>query len=135
MYMFGPDPNLDPREYLVAVTVFYNDLGSKNYSSTFFNGTVELVEPSSNVDTRTFFVYCLLSAAGILVVYVANKAFLSFKKNAGRKSSRVERGTSDSQEAVNNDWIPAHVKQVDQKQKESFRKRQNQKGSDSNLSS
>lgn len=55
LYRFFPDPNLEPREYILALTVDYIDADKEEYRSVYFNGTIEMVESQGSADTRTFF--------------------------------------------------------------------------------
>lgn len=51
-YSFQLHPELDPVDYQLAVTVFY-DSESESFSNTFFNQTVELYLPTSEYDFET----------------------------------------------------------------------------------
>ncbi len=63
-YKFLPDPRLEPRDFVVALTAFYVDSQGKWYSSTFFNQTVNIVEVKKLVDWELLFLIVLF-AAGI----------------------------------------------------------------------
>lgn len=72
--MFRPDPNLSPRDFVVALTLFYEDEQGAMLSSTFFNGTVEIVEQKKMIDTEMLFLYLILLgiASGIGARLVAS---------------------------------------------------------------
>lgn len=53
-YSFLPDPLLEPRDFGLVCSVFYKDAQGTNYTSVFFNSTVDLVEPAGGVDTQTY---------------------------------------------------------------------------------
>lgn len=63
-YKFLPDPRLEPRDFIVALTAFYVDSQGKWYSSTFFNETINIVEVKKIVDWELLFLI-LLFAIGI----------------------------------------------------------------------
>lgn len=49
-YKFMPDARLEPRDFVVALTVFYQDTKGQYYSNTFFNQTVEIIEIKKMID-------------------------------------------------------------------------------------
>jgi len=52
-YLFTPSELLEPREFGLTVAVaFYDDAG-RNYTTSFFNRTVEFIEPRSSFDMQT----------------------------------------------------------------------------------
>ena len=51
MYVFGVYNFIDPQEYQMALTIFY-ETDSDYYATTFFNETVEVVDHSSVWDIR-----------------------------------------------------------------------------------
>lgn len=61
-YIFRPDPILSPREFTVAVHLFYEDPEGNFYSNTVFNSTVDIVEMPKLVDTEMVFMYLTLAA-------------------------------------------------------------------------
>jgi len=70
-YSFQLHPELDPVDYQLAITVFY-DSESESFSNTFFNQTVELYLPTSeyDMDTISAVLYSLLSTAFVVAVTV-----------------------------------------------------------------
>jgi translocon-associated protein subunit alpha len=93
-YNFVPHASLDPIDFQVAITIFYED-EDEGFTSTFYNETVTLVEASSDFDMQTFFTYFLAFAVTGLVL-----GFLYTMQNKG-SSGRKEFGT----QGVNSDWI------------------------------
>lgn len=59
-----PDPRLEPRDFVVALTVFYQDIKGQFYSTTFFNQTIEIVEKKKLIDTELLGMWAIL--AGIV---------------------------------------------------------------------
>jgi hypothetical protein len=53
-YMFRPDAMLEPRDFGLLVNVYYKDGSGKNYTSTAFNGTVDLLEPVVGWDAQRY---------------------------------------------------------------------------------
>lgn len=66
-YKFMPDPRLEPRDFVVALTVFYHDGKGQYYSNTFFNQTIEIVEVKKIFDYELVSMFVILAgiAAGI----------------------------------------------------------------------
>lgn len=64
-YTFYPSNQLSPREFIFAFSVFYRT--SSYYTNTFFNATVDVVEPTSFVDGQLLFLV-LLAVVGVLVI-------------------------------------------------------------------
>lgn len=62
-YKFLPDGRLEPRDFVVALTMFYSDSSNKWYSTTFFNQTIEIVEVKKLIDWELLFMFALFGAA------------------------------------------------------------------------
>lgn len=64
-YFWRPDPMLDPMEIGYIATVYYTSTyGDGNYSTTFFNGTIKIVEPKEDIFAgESFFLYSLILGA------------------------------------------------------------------------
>jgi hypothetical protein len=62
-----PDPRLEPRDFVVALTVFYQDKNGQFYSNTFFNQTVEIIDDKKLVDWDLISMFIILAglAAGL----------------------------------------------------------------------
>ncbi len=63
-YTFYPSNQLTPREFIFAFSVFYKT--NTYFSNTFFNGTVDVVEPQAWIDSQLLFLV-LLAVVGVLV--------------------------------------------------------------------
>lgn len=61
-YRFAAPINMPARQFRLAMTVFYETQGpnSLKYASTFFNSTVEVMEPERLVDTEALGLYLTL---------------------------------------------------------------------------
>lgn len=49
-YYFTPHPMLDVGEYGLYARLYYMDVSKVNYTVTFFNRTIEIIEPESTLD-------------------------------------------------------------------------------------
>jgi hypothetical protein len=69
-YQFQLHPNLEPSEYVVAHTVFYENERRQPYSSTFFNETVELYFDSNDfgLDSMLQLIGGVIFTIGTIVV-------------------------------------------------------------------
>lgn len=108
-YKFLPDPRLEPRDFVVALTVFYVDGSGKWYTSTFFNQTVNIVEVKKLVDWELLFLIVLFATGIAGVVYAAYAYVVSL---GWLKSQKKRRTTSRSKEPVapmsaedQQDWV------------------------------
>lgn len=101
-YMFRPDPLLSPREFTIALTLFYEDLKGAIYSSTFFNSTVDIKDQNRLVDTDLVFLYLTIAAligfAGFLAYQQLGTMGL-FKKS--KKTTKASTSVADDQD----EWI------------------------------
>lgn len=53
LYVFGIYNHIEPQEYQMALTIFY-ETDSDYYASTFYNETVEVVDKTSVWDIRMY---------------------------------------------------------------------------------
>jgi len=98
-YRFYPDPNLEPRDYVLTILVDYVDADKEEYRSVVFNSTVEVVESQSALDSRTFFGrFLMLSFAG-LCAFAGNMLFNRFGKKKGRAAEAKKTGGGE------NEWL------------------------------
>jgi len=98
-YFFYPDELLEPKEYVFIATALYTDEDNVNYTTTFYNGTIEMIEDSIPLDFQTFFTYFLVLGILGLVGYVLYNTVGSGKKGFNLKaaiSSPIETGTVSS---------------------------------------
>jgi len=103
LYMFLPDPLLEPRDFGLTLNVFYHDDEGGNFTSTFFNSTILLKESTESIDAQTLFTYVGLVGVAGLVGFIVYKAVRSFGKKSHRR--RVETGTSTKNVEVDNEWL------------------------------
>jgi hypothetical protein len=73
-YSFTAHPELEPTDYQLAITVFY-DSESETFSSTFFNETIELYYAEVDMDMETV-TSLLLASLAIVVVFIGTYVVL-----------------------------------------------------------
>jgi len=99
-YTFKPDPSLEPLEFHLSGWILYNDSDNNMYRSTFTNGTIELVEATTDFDIRGVFTWFLAVAALGLIVYVGFNVFATpeqKKSISKRAGAAVDRATPKKQ--------------------------------------
>jgi hypothetical protein len=66
-YKFFPDPRLEPRDFVVALSAVYTDNKGKFHSLTFFNETINIVEVKQLIDWELIFLVLIFATgfAGI----------------------------------------------------------------------
>jgi len=72
-YRFRPIDTLDPVEYHIALTVFYEN-DEELFSHTFFNDTVTFYEPTSMFDSGNIMKLLLGAAVACSVFFIGSKA-------------------------------------------------------------
>eukprot|EP01039_Chlorochromonas_danica_P014471 gene14471-16901_t len=90
-YTFQLHPELDPVDYQLAVTVFY-DSESESFSNTFFNQTVELYLPTSEYDFDTIAsVLFSLASTGLVILLAVFACFpeTKFSQDMTRKLKKL----------------------------------------------
>jgi translocon-associated protein subunit alpha len=104
-YTFRPDPNMPPREFQVALTVFYQS-AKEGFSSTFFNSTIDITEPKKWFDSQLIqmcvTIAVMLCGAGFLLYrFVKNLGFVKKVSKKGRKPEAAAKGSEPDQ----NEWL------------------------------
>eukprot|EP00696_Hemimastix_kukwesjijk_P007473 gnl/Hemi2/19454_TR6464_c0_g1_i1.p1 gnl/Hemi2/19454_TR6464_c0_g1~~gnl/Hemi2/19454_TR6464_c0_g1_i1.p1 ORF type:complete len:242 (-),score=120.12 gnl/Hemi2/19454_TR6464_c0_g1_i1:361-1086(-) len=110
VYYFKPDAMLDPREYVVAITVLYEDEAGNKFSNTVFNDTIEIYEPESAFDARAVFTYTAVLGSLGVVALLGYKVLQNIQKKQ-RRSRVVETGTTKKGQSANDnsDWLEGIV--------------------------
>lgn len=100
-YPVRPDPQLEPRDFQIAATVWYEDPDTRDvYASTFFNSTVELLEAESTFDTS------LLFGTVTALAVIGGLGFIVFRFLSSRKGSkRAPKLETGSKDVVEHDFI------------------------------
>jgi len=100
-YRFFPDPNLEPREYVLSLSVDYIDADKEEFQTVYFNQTVEIVESQSSQNSRTFFGRCLMLA----LLAAAGTGAQTFSKRFGGKKSKASAPTASKSSGSTNEWL------------------------------
>eukprot|EP00898_Chlorokybus_atmophyticus_P003365 jgi/Chlat1/4029/Chrsp26S03991 len=112
-YNFAVDANLQPRVFPLQATLFYTGEDGTPYTSTFFNNTIEVIEPEGLFDTQTFFLYVMAAGVGALIASYLWGWAQKFRSLGGRKhrtkpatsQKTVETGTGSRSEDLDNEWL------------------------------
>jgi len=99
-YKFTPDKNLEPIDIWLSASVDYNATEDHFYRTTFLNGTVELIEKSSDVNLQRFFTVVLLLTVVGLVSYVA----FGMKDSPAKAKSRSDSSEPGTRATTNDEW-------------------------------
>jgi len=100
-YRFFPDPNLEPREYVLSLTVDYIDADKEEFQTVYFNQTIEIVESQSSQNSRTFFGRCLMLA----LLAAAGVGAQTFSKRFGGKKSKASAPSASKNSGSANEWL------------------------------
>jgi len=114
-YTFLPDPLLEPRDFGLVCSVHYRDSQGNNFTSVFFNSTVDMIEHSGGVDTQTFFVGIFALAFFGLIGFVIYRYLSSWSKRQGYTGG----GSSDegTTQSLDNDWLQGTSAEVKRRKK------------------
>jgi len=104
-YSFFPHESYGGRPFGLTVLMFFKDSDGNQYGAGVFNETVTLKELDENFDGETFFLYVLLVAVALLVVFGLNYVVSNkFKRSAPKP--KTEFGTQNDKNDVDYDWLP-----------------------------
>lgn len=108
-YAFHPHESYGGRPFGLTVLMLYKDSDGNQYGAGVFNETVTFKEVDESFDGETFFLYVLLAAIGLLVIFGLNYAFSSHGIKFGKsfkRSNAPEVGTQNDKNDVDYDWLP-----------------------------
>jgi len=104
LYVFRPDPLIEPRDFGLTMTVFYSDSTGQNFTSVFFNSTVSLVEPDESFDTQTLFTYVgVIAVVGLIGFLILKATGVLDKKGGKRRRNTGDTGSMSAGDA--NEWL------------------------------
>lgn len=104
-YSFFPHESYGGRPFGLTVLMFFKDSDGNQFGAGVFNETVTLKELDESFDGETFFLYVLLVAIALLVVFGINY-FVSSKLKRSLSKPRTETGTQNGKNDVDYDWLP-----------------------------
>eukprot|EP00879_Flechtneria_rotunda_P001297 GHRR01001446.1.p1 GENE.GHRR01001446.1~~GHRR01001446.1.p1 ORF type:complete len:247 (+),score=60.42 GHRR01001446.1:128-868(+) len=116
-YKFRIAPQVPTRDFSVAIHLIYEDIDSKGfYSSTVFNGTVEIVEKPKLIDTEGLFMYAMILGTFGLIGYWA---FANASDRLGMKKTVKKARAGNTKVAVFNEdeWIKGTPYDVEKRRK------------------
>jgi len=102
-YRFWPDQMLEPRDFGFLAHVYYADEDGVNYTTTFFNSTIILVEAESTFNLELFFVYVGIFGVIGLGCFLGYKAYSSFA-GPSRRRRKIDSGTVRDTK-LDNEWL------------------------------
>eukprot|EP01087_Luapelamoeba_hula_P005548 TRINITY_DN15606_c0_g1_i1.p1 TRINITY_DN15606_c0_g1~~TRINITY_DN15606_c0_g1_i1.p1 ORF type:complete len:278 (-),score=58.06 TRINITY_DN15606_c0_g1_i1:12-845(-) len=100
-YYFMPDALLEPRDFGLVASVHYRDSEGLNYTTVFFNSTVDITEPVGGVDGQLFFAYVAIFVAVCGAGFFAYRWLITRSKK--KASAQREYGTKAQQ--LDDDWL------------------------------
>jgi len=104
-YIFFPDRGLEPVDYWLSGWIDYNSSEGREYRSTWFNGTVTLVEKSQEFDFRKFLGYLFLIFLAVALGYfIFNYHTLTGGKKKKERKPFSERVPVTPKETTDSDW-------------------------------
>jgi len=104
-YAFHPHESYGGRPFGLTVMMFYKDADGNQFGAGVFNETVTFQELDESFDGETFFLYVLLAAVALLVIFGLNYAFThKFKRSVAKSTPEV--GTQGDKNNVDYDWLP-----------------------------
>jgi len=105
-YRFRPDPLLEPRDFVLILSVFYQDESLTNYTNIFFNSTVSITEPDITFDFQKMFLYVgFLAVVGLIGFLVYRNWVEKQEKSKTKKRDFVKQQEVVFTEADKNDWL------------------------------
>ncbi|XP_057291341.1 translocon-associated protein subunit alpha-like [Hydractinia symbiolongicarpus] len=107
-YAFHPHESYGGRPFGLTILMFYKDSDGNQYGTGLFNETVTFKEIDESFDGETFFLYVLLAAVALLVIFGLNYAFgnSKLKRSFTTKQEAPEIGTQNDKNNVDYDWLP-----------------------------
>jgi len=107
LYAFHPHESYGGRPFGLTVMMMYKDADGNQYGSGVFNETITFKELEETFDGETFFLYVLLAATALLIIFGLNYALNHSKLRKVMPSKpATEVGTQNSRNNVDYDWLP-----------------------------
>jgi len=102
-YTFIPDKSLEPLDFWFSAHVIYNDtVEQEMYFTTFFNGTIELIEKPTEYNFRRIFtIFLFIAIAGIVAQFLFQRSSLSKpSKNTSQSGPAEWKATKHKQDST-----------------------------------
>ncbi|CAL5222239.1 g4573 [Coccomyxa viridis] len=105
-FWFQPDATFPAREFQVALSMFYTAETGRQHATTFFNRTIDVVEPHAWVDFQAIFLVVLILAGIGGLGYLAYLGLVQSGWVKPRKAGRMTRKVETKKKEVNSDeWL------------------------------
>jgi len=108
-YKFRPDSLLEPRDFVLILSVFYQDEALTNYTNAFFNSTISITEPDITFDFQKLFLYvgfaAVLGLIGFLVYRNWQEKAAQNKPKLTKEEYNAKRTERVFTEADKNEWL------------------------------
>lgn len=105
-YAFHPHESYGGRPFGLTVMMYYKDEDGNQFGAGVFNETITFQEVDESFDGETFFLYVLLAAVALLVIFGLNYAFTHSKFKRSVTKFAPEVGTQGDKNNVDYDWLP-----------------------------
>lgn len=105
-YAFHPHESYGGRPFGLTVLLMYKDSDGNQFGAGVFNETITFKEVDDTFDGETFFLYVLLAAVALLLVFGLNYAFTKSGFKRSLPKAVFETGTQNGRTNVDYDWIP-----------------------------
>lgn len=107
LYAFHPHESYGGRPFGLTIMMMYKDADGNQYGAGVFNETITFKELEETFDGETFFLYVLLAATALLIIFGLNYALSHSKLRKVVPAKPVtEVGTQNSKNDVDYDWLP-----------------------------
>lgn len=104
-YSFYPHESYGGRPFGLTLLMLFKDSDGNQFGAGVFNETITLKELDETFDGETFFLYVLLAAIALLVIFGLNYVVTNkFKRSSGKQQTEV--GTQNDKNDVDYDWLP-----------------------------
>jgi len=104
-YSFFPHESYGGRPFGLTVLMLFKDSDGNQFGAGVFNETITFKEMDDTFDGETFFLYVLLVAVALLVVFGLNYVITNKFKRSSPKP-QTETGTQNDRNNVDYDWLP-----------------------------
>jgi translocon-associated protein subunit alpha len=107
LYAFHPHESYGGRPFGLTILMMYKDEHGNQFGAGVFNETITFKELEETFDGETFFLYVLLAAIALLVIFGLNYALSHSKlRKIVPSKPAPEVGTQNARNDVDYDWLP-----------------------------
>lgn len=106
LYAFHPHESYGGRPFGLTVMMLYKDSDGNQFGNGVFNETITFKEVDETFDGETFFLYVMLAAIALLIIFGLNYALSHSKLKKSIPKPAPEVGTQNGKNNVDYDWLP-----------------------------